>query len=89
MALPLYDPLRWLVDHDIQAHLAPDGVVRLRFRRDVDYADRRRAMELLDAYAWLLRLQLDVPPGVRPRTVQQLVAAGRLKLADAPRAARG
>lgn len=85
MALSLYDPLRWLHTHDIQAHLEPDGEVRLRFRRDVGYADRRRAMELLAAYAWLLRLQLDVGPGVRPRTVQQLVAAGRLKLADAPR----
>lgn len=89
MTLSLYDPLAWLVARHILVQLAPDGEVYLRFRRDVSYADRRRSQEICGVYGWLLRLQLDVPAGVRPRTVQQLVASGRLKLTDAPRAARG
>ncbi|WP_148208346.1 hypothetical protein [Solidesulfovibrio magneticus] len=41
---------------------------------------RERIRRVVTPYMALLKLQLDVPPGTRPRTVQQLVAAGRLKL---------
>jgi hypothetical protein len=43
--------------------------------------DARKAQAILIRYERLLLLQLDVPPGDRPRTVQQLVASGKIRVA--------
>lgn len=81
----LFDPLDWLHRKETEVVLATDGGMRLRFAWHIRPEARRRILEMVAPYKWLLRLQLDVPPGERPRSVQQLVASGRLKLADAPR----
>lgn len=82
----LFDPLAWLRSRSTVAYLADDNTLRLRFGQFVRWEDRRRILEMVRPYEWLLRLQLDVPAGTTPRSVQQLVATGRLRLADAPRA---
>lgn len=82
MQSSLFDPLRWLDARDTLAVRDPDGVVRLRFRRDVRPAVRQEAMAVLEKWGWLLARQLDVPPGARPRTVRQLVAAGRVTVGE-------
>ncbi|NDY56632.1 hypothetical protein G3N56_07735 [Desulfovibrio sulfodismutans] len=50
---------------------------------------RRRANGLVLAYEPLLRLQLDVGPGDQPRTVRQLLAAGRIEIREGRYRERG
>ena len=76
-----FDPLAWLHSKDVEAYLDDAGRVRLRFGQFVRTEDRERIRRVIGRwYLSLLRLQLDVPEGVRPRTVQQLMATGRLRI---------
>jgi len=78
MPEPLFDPLAYIKSHG--------GVVRLEEGRVVvtfewTSRERREACQRVAVrYERLLRLQLDVGPGEMARTVQQLVAAGRVKI---------
>ena len=80
----LFDPLAKLAGLGAYAHVAvgPDGQrsVRLTFARWVRADGVRKAQAIRARYERLILMQMDVPPGYRPRTVQQLVAAGRLKV---------
>lgn len=81
----LFDPLTKLVGLGAYAHVAagPDGrrSIRLTFAGWMRADDARKAQAILIRYERLLLLQLDVPPGDRPRTVQQLVASGKIRVA--------
>ena len=77
----LVDPLAWLSRE--LAHVAlVDGAVQLTFESVVRREKRTKLYAFAARYDLLLRMQLDVPPGERPRTVQQLLAAGRIKIHD-------
>lgn len=76
----MFDPLSWLASKGAVATLDDAGEVRLLFEQYMPRPMRERIRRVVTPYMALLKLQLDVPPGTRPRTVQQLVAAGRLKL---------
>lgn len=77
----LIDPLAWLRRE--RAHVAlVDGAVQLTFESDVRRAKRTKLYAFAARYDLLLRMQLDVPPGERPCTVQQLLAAGRIRVHD-------
>lgn len=82
----LFDPLAWLRGKGATCELADDGTLRLSFDHETRHEARRRVLDMIGPYEWLLRLQLAVPAGTTPRSVQQLVTSGRLKLRDAPRA---
>ena len=56
--------------------------VTLTFARSSTHKAQQRAQALLKRYERLLLMQLDVNPGCIPRTVQQLVASGRIKIKD-------
>ena len=77
-----FDPLAWLRSKGAEA-LIEDGEVKLRFDQSIRREDRERIRRVIDRwYLGLLRLQLDVPPGARPRTAQQLMASGRVRIKD-------
>ena len=78
----MFDPLSWLARKGAVATLGKDGEVQLLFDQYTPRPMRDRIKRVVEPYKALLKLQLDVPPGTRPRTVQQLVASGRLKLVD-------
>lgn len=80
----LYDPLTVLRELGATARLITDvqgqKTVSLTWSLASSRADQRRGAAILTRFARLLVLQLDVPTGARPRTVQQLVASGRLRV---------
>ena len=77
----LIDPLAWLRQQ--RAHVVLiDGAVPLTFVADVRREKRTKLYAFAAQYDQLLRMQLDVPSGERPRTVQQLLTAGRIKIHD-------
>lgn len=80
----LYDPLIALRALGATARLATDArgqkSVTLTWAMDSRRADQRRGAAILARFGRLLVLQLDVPPGHKTRTVQQLVAAGRVRV---------
>ena len=82
----LFDPLAKLAGLGAYAHMAvgPDGrrTVRLTFAKWVRADGVRKAQAIRARYERLILMQMDVSPGDRPRTVQQLVAAGRVRLAN-------
>ena len=78
----MFDPLSWLSTKGAFATLDKAGEVQLLFDQYMPRPMRERIRRVVTPYMALLRLQLDVEPGTRPRTVQQLVAAGRLKIMD-------
>lgn len=79
----LFDPLVWLRSKGAEALVAQDGNLELRFDQYTRRSDRERIKRVIARhYEGLLRLQLDVPAGERPRTVQQLIAAGRVRIVD-------
>lgn len=81
----LFDPLAKLAALGAYARLVIDAQgnksVDLTWSRDSRRANQRRGYAIRSRFALLLILQLDVPPGDRPRTVQQLVAMGRVSVA--------
>ena len=80
----MIDPLVKLAALGAYPHLevSTDGSknVTLTFARSSTHKAQQRAQALLKRYERLLLMQLDVKPGCIPRTVQQLVAAGRIKI---------
>lgn len=78
----LIDPLRLLARHKATPSVVTDGLgvrhVHIAFDRTARYDDKRKAEQIRRRFELLLLMQLDVPPGELPRTVQQLVASGRL-----------
>ena len=78
----MFDPLSWLHSKGAVASLDKSGKVQLFFDQYTPRPMRERIKRVVTPYMALLRLQLDVEPGTRPRTVQQLVAARRLKIVD-------
>lgn len=58
------------------------GYVSLAFESRVTREERTKCYAFATRFDTLLRMQLDVEPGERPRTVQQLLAAGRIKVRD-------
>lgn len=78
-----FDPLAWLHSKNAEALVDPAGQVQLRFGQSVRREDRERIRRVIERwYLPVLRLQLSVSPGTRPRTVQQLMACGKLKIVD-------
>ncbi len=78
-----FDPLHWLATKDTEAFLDPAGQVRLRFGRFVRQEEKQRIRRVIERwYLPVLRLQLDVEPGTRPRSVYQLLASGKLKIVE-------
>ena len=78
----MFDPLHWLATKGAVASLK-DGEVQLLFSEYTNRETRERIKRVIARYyTGLLKMQLDVPPGTRPRTVQQLRAAGRLKIVE-------
>ena len=82
----MIDPLVKLAALGAYPHLevSTDGSknVTLTFARSSTHKAQQRAQALLKRYERLLLMQLDVNPGCIPRTVQQLVASGRIKIKD-------
>lgn len=82
----LFDPLQYLrsLGAYVHADCLQDGTraIRLTWQRNVRCADQRKGERISARFERLLLLQLDVPPGSQPRTVQQLVAAGKIVVAD-------
>lgn len=80
----LYDPLTALRALGATARLATDAhgkkSVTLTWALASSRADQRRGAAILARFARLLALQLDVPAGLLPRSVQQLVAAGCVRV---------
>ena len=80
----LFDPLAKLTSLGAYAHLctAPDGAtcVTLTYARTSTRKAQHEAQAIVTKFERLLLLQLDVPSGHRPRTVQQLVASGRVRV---------
>lgn len=78
----LFDPLHWLATKGAEASLTPAGEVKLLFDQHTPQKTRVGIRRVISRYEGLLRLQLDVPKGTRPRTVQQLLAAGKIRLVE-------
>ena len=77
----LTDPLAVLRSKGARVSLV-DGEIRLLFENHVRREIRKRCYEYAAHFDALLRLQLDVPPGENPRTIQQLVGVGRVLWRD-------
>ena len=79
----MFDPLHWLRSKGAVASLDKDGEVQLLFSEHTNRETMERIKRVIARYyTGLIKMQLDVPPGTRPRTVQQLRAAGRLKIVE-------
>ena len=80
----LYDPLIALRALGATASLTEDvhgqKSVTLILSRVSRRGDQRRGTAILARFSRLLMLQLDVLQGQRPRTVQQLIASGRVRI---------
>jgi hypothetical protein len=78
-----FDPLSWLTSKGVTAKLMPDGSVQLLFDSSTRRPERERIKRVIfNGYLSLLRMQLDVPDGTKPRSVFQLLASGRLKIVE-------
>jgi hypothetical protein len=78
----LFDPLAWLATKKAVATLAADGSVALQFDQFTKPEMRARIRRVIRHWETLLRMQLDVAPGDRPRTVQQLIASGKIRVVE-------
>lgn len=82
----LFDPLSRLYSLGANPRLdiLPNGTkhITLTFARASTLKGQRQAQTIAARFERLLSLQLDVPPGRQPRTVQQLVAAGKILVAN-------
>lgn len=73
----LTDPLAVLRSKGARVSLV-EGKVQLLFDNHVGRDIRKRCYEYAAHFDALLKVQLDVPPGEKPRTIQQLVGVGRV-----------
>ena len=80
----LFDPLVFFAAVGGYPHLATndDGSksVTLTFVRTATYYGHKQALAVAKKFERLLILQLNVPEGTKPRSVQQLVGTGRIKV---------
>ena len=80
----LFDPLVYLTTLGAYAKVSidPDGdrYITLEFKRCISSKVQLQAKAISKRYGRLLLMQLDVPMGHMPRTIQQLVAAGRVRV---------
>jgi hypothetical protein len=74
----LTDPLAVLRSKGARVSLV-DGKIQLLFDNHVGRDIRKRCYEYAAHFEALLKLQLDVPPGENPRTIQKLVGVGRVR----------
>lgn len=78
----LFDPLSYLrsLGAYVHADCLHDGTrtIRLTWRLDVSRINQRKCEKIRARFERLLLMQLDVPAGHKPRTVQQLIAAGKI-----------
>ena len=82
----LFDPLASLAVLGAYPRIAtaPDGArhITLTYSSTSTNKSQRKAQAIATRFERLLLLQLDVPDGHNPRTVQQLVATRRVLVAD-------
>ena len=80
----LFDPLVFFAAVGAYPHLSSndDGskCVTLTFIRTATYQGHKQAQAVAKKFERLLILQLNVPEGTKPRSVQQLVGSGRIKV---------
>lgn len=79
----LFDPLIFLRGLGAYVHAVdtPEGKhIRLTWRHDSRRSAQRKGEVIRARFERLLLMQMDVPPGCQPRTVQQLVAAKKIKV---------
>lgn len=79
----LFDPLTYLRGMGAYVHAedTDEGKrIRLTWRHDSRRSAQRKGEVIRARFERLLFMQLDVPAGHQPRTVQQLVAAKKLKV---------
>ena len=80
----LFDPLVFFAAVGAYPHLSinDDGgkSVTLTFIRTATYQGHKQAQTVAKKFERLLILQLNVPEGTKPRSVQQLVSSGRIKV---------
>ena len=78
----LFDPLVKLADLGANVHIVADATgqkkVRLTFAGFCRKDDVKKVQIIASRFERLILLQYDVPPRWRSRTVQQLVAAGKV-----------
>lgn len=81
----LFDPLVKLASLGANVHIVADITgqkkVRLTFASFCRKDDVKKVQIIASRFERLILLQYDVPPGWRPRTVQQLVAMGKIRVA--------
>lgn len=81
----LFDPLVKLAGLGANVHIVADASgpkkIRLAFAGFCRKDDVEKAQIIASRFERLILLQYDVPPGWRPRTVQQLVAMGKIRVA--------
>ena len=81
----LFDPLVKLAGLGANVHIVADASgqkkIRLTFAGFCRKDDVEKAQIIASRFERLILLQYDVPPGWRPRTVQQLVAMGKIRVA--------
>ena len=80
----LFDPLNYLRSLGAYAKVSIDAdgerYITLDFKLGVSSKVHLQATVIAKRYERLLLMQLDVPMGHMPRTIQQLVAAGRVRV---------
>lgn len=80
----LFDPLAYLATLDAYAKVSIDAdgdrYITLEFKRGISSKVQLQAKAIAKRYERLLLMQLDVPMDRMPRTIQQLVAAGRVRV---------
>lgn len=80
----LFDPLAYLATLGAYAKVSLDAdgdrYITLDFKRGIKSTVQLQAKAIAKRYERLLLMQLDAPMGTMPRTIQQLVAAGRVRV---------
>lgn len=84
----LWDPVQHLRGHGITIRKGFPGLgepeFMLEFERSHPWPPARikRALQVLETYRTLIRLQLDVPPGMPFRSIESLRAKGYIKIVE-------
>lgn len=80
----LFDPLAYLATLGAYAKVSLDAdgerYITLDFKLGIKSKVQLQSKAIAKRYERLLLMQLDVPMGTMPRTIQQLVAAGRVRV---------
>lgn len=80
----LFDPLAYLATLGAYAKVSIDAdgerYITLEYKRGISSKAQLQAKAIAKRYERLLLIQLDVPIGTIPRTIQQLVASGRVRV---------